>query len=238
MSAHKARLQANSDFTVRQDWKFNLFAGTEISHVSTHTNSNTAYGYDENTLTNINVDPINPYPIYSGLASNSRIPFFNGFDQTGSRFVSFFGNGAGTFKNRYIINFSARKDASNIFGVNTNDKWNPLWSTGLAWILTKEKFMNNLDWLDLLKVRATVGHSGNLGGVSTIFPLIYYANPSGTGLGTDRKAAVSALPNPNLKWEDVRMTNYAVDFTLFHDKLSGSFDYYIKKSIDLLSLEA
>ncbi|MDF2515290.1 MAG: hypothetical protein K0R59_586 [Sphingobacterium sp.] len=236
MVSHKARFQASSDFTLRTDWKFNLFAGAEISHASTGTRLNTAYGYDENTLTSINVDPVNSYPIYSGLASNSRIPFAAGFGRTNNRFVSLFGNAAVTYKNRYIANFSARRDASNLFGVNTNDKWNPLWSAGLAWIISNEKFMGDVDWIDLLKIRTTVGHSGNLGGVSTTLPIIYYGNPNG-GLETERKASVGALPNPNLKWEDVRMTNFAIDFAFLNNALSGSFDYYLKKSTDLLASE-
>ncbi|ULT26848.1 SusC/RagA family TonB-linked outer membrane protein [Sphingobacterium sp. E70] len=237
MVAHKARFQASSDFALAGDWKFNLFAGAEISHASTDTRLNTAYGYDENTMTNINVDPINTYPIYGGLAGNSRIPFANGFGRRSNRFVSFFGNAAVTYRNRYIANFSTRKDASNLFGVKTNDKWNPLWSAGLAWILTNEKFMADLDWINLLKIRTTVGHSGNLGGVSTTLPTIYYGNPTG-GLETERKASVGTLPNPNLKWEDVRMNNFAVDFAFLQNRLSGSFDYYIKKSTDLLASEA
>lgn len=237
MVAHKARVQASSDFILRDNWKFNLFAGAEISHAGTDTRLNTAYGYDENTLTSIPIDPVNSYPIYSGLASNSRIPFAGGFGRKNNRFVSVFGNAAVTYKNRYIANVSARRDASNLFGVKTNDKWNPLWSAGLGWIITNEKFMAEMDWVNLLKIRTTVGHSGNLGGVSTTLPVIYYGNPNG-GLETERKASVGELPNPNLKWEDVRMNNFALDFAFLNNKVSGSFDYYLKKSTDLLASEA
>ncbi|MGJ1436916.1 SusC/RagA family TonB-linked outer membrane protein [Sphingobacterium siyangense] len=236
MLSHKARFQASSDFSLQEDWKFNLFAGAEISHASTDTRLNTAYGYDENTMTSINVDPINTYPIYSNLSGNSRIPFYTGFGRTSNRFVSLFGNAAVTYKNRYIANFSARRDASNLFGVKTNDRWNPLWSAGLAWVITNEKFMDKLNWIDLLKFRTTVGHSGNLGGVSTTLPIIYYDNPR-NDLETERKASVGELPNPNLKWEDVQMNNFALDFAFLNNRLSGSFDYYLKKSTDLLATE-
>jgi hypothetical protein len=90
-----------------------------------------------------------------------------------------------TYKNRYIANFSARRDASNLFGVKTNDRWNPLWSAGLAWVITNEKFMDKLNWIDLLKFRTTVGHSGLRRGIT--LPIIYYDNPR-NDLETERKA--------------------------------------------------
>ncbi|MDM1296818.1 SusC/RagA family TonB-linked outer membrane protein [Sphingobacterium sp. N143] len=235
MRANKARLQMSFDYDLLDDWMINLFAGAEISDLKSESQTNTFYGYDEKLLSSILVDPVNSYPIYDGLASNAKIPSSEGFGRLTTRFVSVFSNGAVSYKNKYFINFSLRRDASNNFGVQTNQRWKPLWSSGLAWSLNQEPFLKSQQWLNLLKLRATLGHSGNIGGASTTLPTIYYQDRSGYGLSNWRRANVNALPNPYLKWEDVRMVNLGLDFALLKNNLSGSVEFYQKKSTDLLA---
>ncbi|MGJ1537611.1 SusC/RagA family TonB-linked outer membrane protein [Sphingobacterium multivorum] len=235
MYANKARLQMSFDYDLLHDWRINLFAGTEISDLRNESQTNTFYGYDEKLMSSILIDPVNSYPIYDGLASNAKIPSSEGFGRLTTRFVSLFSNGAVSFKNKYFINLSLRRDASNNFGVQTNQRWKPLWSSGLAWSLHQEDFLKSQRWLNLLKLRATLGHSGNIGGVSTTLPTIYYQDRSGYGLSNWRRANVNGLPNPYLKWEDVRMINLGLDFAMFKNCLAGSVEFYQKKSTDLLA---
>lgn len=235
MLANKGRLQVVFDYNLWDDWMINLFAGAEISDLQTGVQANTYYGYNQKLLSTVQIDPINTYPVYDGLSSNSKIPSSSGFGKLTTRFVSLFSNGAVSYKNKYFINFSLRRDASNNFGVHTNQRWKPLWSSGLAWALNQESFFKDKDWINLLKIRTTVGHSGNIGGASTTLPTIYYQNSSGYGLSNWRRANVNSLPNPYLKWEDVRMINVALDFSLLNNNLSGSIEIYQKKATDLLA---
>ncbi|WP_162304993.1 SusC/RagA family TonB-linked outer membrane protein [Sphingobacterium olei] len=236
LGSHKVRggLSFNRSFQGRLH-QISAILGAEISNTSTSTTGSRYYGYNPNLLTVQAVDYINSYPIFDGLTGNSRIPFRGGFSEYINRFVSYYGNSAYTYKEKYTVSLSARKDAANIFGVNTNDRWKPLWSSGLSWTVSNENFFRNIDWLSYLKIRGTYGHSGNSGGVSSTYPRISYSNPLSLDLAGEPYAMVTSLPNPSLKWEDVRMFNVGLDFNVFGSKLSGTFEYFDKKSTDLIS---
>lgn len=233
MFSHRLR----GNLTYDEVWgghRLSVLAGSEVSNRRNGANSYRTYGYDPETLTSTWVDHTNPYPIVGGLGSTGYIPQYGGQSASLRRFVSVFGNMAYTFKDRYIANFSARRDGSNLFGVNTNDRWNPLWSIGGAWLVTKEDFMSGVAFLELLKIRATIGHSGNSGPGGNAQPILRYNTQSGqyTNYPT---AYISSPPNPNLRWENVRTTNIALDFSLWKGRFSGSVEWFDKKSTDLLS---
>lgn len=209
--------------------------GYELSSTTTQGSSKRDYGYDPNLLTVQAVDYVTSFPTYDGLLGSMRIPYMGGFSKYMNRFVSYYGNGSYTFKQRYIVSISGRKDASNLFGVKANDRWKPLWSTGLAWVLSDEQFLVPIAWLSSLKLRTSYGHSGNSGGVSSSYPMISHANALNLDLAGQPYATVVQLPNPGLKWEDVRMLNLGLDFGVLNNKISGTLDFFDKKSTDLLS---
>src|SRR5690606_13303688 len=160
------------------------------------------------------------------------IPNQSYFLGTLHRTVSFFANASYMYKNRYIFSASARRDASNIFGVATNDKWNPLWSTGFSWNLSEEGFYD-LEWLPFLKIRSTLGFSGNIDPSKTaVTTLEYFIYSPYTQTTATR---IDAFFNPELRWEKVRMINLGVDFRSRSNRISGSIDLFQKKATDLYS---
>lgn len=233
MSSHRARATANYQYHFSDGSDLTVFAGAEISNKLSRSKNFTAYGYNPNILSYKDVDVINSYPIFDGLAGNARIGGDQSFDGATNRFVSFFANASYEFRRRYIASFSARKDASNSFGVKTNSRWNPLWSAGLAWNMHQEVLLADQDWLDQLKFRVTYGHSGNSGGGNST-PLIIY-NSSTASYTNLPYAWLLEPPNPDLKWEDVLMVNYAMDFSVFKNIVSGSLEYFTKHVTDLIS---
>lgn len=131
-----------------------------------------------------------------------------------------------------MLSGSARWDASNLFGVKTNQKGVPLWSAGLSWRVSDELFYK-IAWLPYLKLRATYGYSGNVDKSVTAFTTVSY----GTDFTTDlRSATVRSPGNPNLRWEKVAIMNFGVDFNVLNDRIQGSLEYYQKNSSDLLGL--
>lgn len=230
--SHRLRGQVSFDKQVGEHG-MRMLAGTELSNRPSASNSYRIYGFNPDILTSREVDYLNPYPISSGLGGQAYIPTYGGETGTLTRFVSLFGNASYDYGGRYIWNASLRRDGSNLFGVRTNDRWKPLWSMGVAWVVSRESFLKDTDWLDLLKMRYTVGHSGNSGGGANSDPIIVYvSNAQYTNYPV---ALVTVPPNPNLKWEDVRMVNYGVDFALWGSRLSGSVEWFDKKSTDLLA---
>lgn len=220
----------------QQDWarhSINVLAGAELLRSNTFSEVRTTYGYNPNILTSVNMDFANTYPnVLTGRSS--FIPNRNGFSESIRRNVSVFANMAYTYAGRYTVSLSARKDASNLFGVKTNDKWNPLWSGGLAWDLNKEDFFK-AHKVDQLRLRVTYGFSGNINTAMAAVTTISY---SSTSPYTQTPYAIFAnYSNPELRWERVGTLNLGVDFQLFNRKLSGSIEYYKKQANDLFGRE-
>ncbi|MEP7374697.1 MAG: SusC/RagA family TonB-linked outer membrane protein [Chitinophagaceae bacterium] len=211
--------------------KHNIVAlvGSEIREAHTTGNSNTYYGYNESSLTFANVDLVNSYPTFINGSSNSIGGAGDLTDKT-SRFVSLFGNAAYTFDGKYKVSIGGRRDASNLFGVNVNDKWNPLWHVGISWDIAKENFYK-ISWLPFLRVRSTLGFTGNTDPGKAAVLTFFTANagpPSNYDI-----SLINNFPNPELRWEKSRMLNFGFDFQTKGQIITGSIEAYLKKGIDL-----
>ncbi|MGF7079049.1 SusC/RagA family TonB-linked outer membrane protein [Mucilaginibacter sp. UYCu711] len=219
-------------FNVEKNWsksEINAIAGVEVRQINTTGYSNGLYGYDPNTLTFGNVDLTNTYPdfvtgSYNFIQDNKNLTAIR------NRFVSLFGNAAYTYDRKYTFSLSARRDASNLFGVNTNNKWNPLGSAGAAWEISKEHFYQ-VGFLPYLRLRATYGLSGNVDLSRTAVTTISY---SGNSPYTQTPYAIyNTYANPNLKWETSKIFNLAVDFSTVNNRISGSIEYFRKNGENL-----
>ena len=223
-----ARVQLNFN----NSWGKNnvaAIAGSEVRQVQSGSDQNVIYGFNEDPLKYSNVDLVNYYPTYVD-GSYQQIPGNLSLSKTTNRFVSIYGNASYAYNSKYIVSASARQDGSNIFGANTNDKWKPLWSTGLNWKLSKESFYR-LSFLSKLGIRATYGYSGNVDLSKTAAAVgNYFTDAPGTGYTMVR---IRALNNPNLRWEKTGMLNIGVDYALKSGRVSGSIEYYHKKGTDL-----
>ncbi|WP_018630120.1 SusC/RagA family TonB-linked outer membrane protein [Niabella aurantiaca] len=189
----------------------------------------TIYGYQEDPLSQVRVNYTAAFPNYI-TGSPERIPSREGVTAYYiTRFVSTYANGSYTFARRYTLSGSFRKDAANVFGLKTNDKWNPLWSSGIGWLLSGESFYK-VSALPYLKLRVTYGYSGNLDTRKTPLPISGVGNDPTTGFMVQR---ISSLNNPSLRWEKSGQTNFGIDFRLEQDVVSGSLEYYQKKGTNL-----
>lgn len=203
--------------------------GGQISEQSTKGNKFRSYGYNSEILTSGNVDYINTYPHFiTGFPL--FVPNLTDFNKTVNRFVSLYANGAYTYDNKYTFSASARRDASNLFGVATNNKWKPLWSTGISWNLSNESFYK-ISFLPYLKLRATYGYQGNVD--ATMVGLTTLAYSSINPYTLTPFSFVLNYHNPNLRWETVGMLNVGLDFSTVGNKISGSFEIFQKKTNDL-----
>lgn len=209
--------------------EINAIAGTEIRQVNTTGNSFRTYGYNDDILTHATVDYATPAVSFI-TGSSSFLSNGVDFSDQLNRFVSFYGNASFSYKDRYTISGSFRRDASNLFGINTNDKWTPLWSAGMAWDISKEKNYR-FNALPYLRVRLTYGVSGNADpDRSAVTTIMYLSVSPYTQLPV---ASINQFSNPGLRWEKVYMLNTAIDFKTKNNRLSGSVEYYRKKAVDL-----
>ncbi|RZK37836.1 MAG: SusC/RagA family TonB-linked outer membrane protein [Pedobacter sp.] len=206
----------------------NAIVGAEARSADATESTLTRLGYVADPLYFANVDTYNSYPEY--LTGNySQIGGGGSLRATHQRFISFYGNTSYSYRGKYSLSASVRRDGSNIFGANTNDKWKPLWSVGVGWKIADEAFYN-LAWLPVLRLSATYGVSGNVDMSRTSLPVVNYATQSVTRLPYTR---IRTINNPDLKWEDLAQLNIKLDFELAGTRLNGSIGYYHKRGSDL-----
>lgn len=212
------------------DHAINVLAGAEIRESKFSGYERWSYGYNPEYGTAVStIDYVTVFPVNGG--SPAPIPALPvGVSGTTQRFVSYYANAAYSFRRRYTVTLSGRKDGANMFGVRANDRVTPLWSAGIMYDLSQEDFYR-VDWLPSLKFRATYGYNGNVyqgaayltaqfNNVNTITNLPY--------------GVVTTAPNPELHWEKVRNINFGVDFAVKKDIIRGSLEYYIKNGLDLV----
>ncbi|MDR2273425.1 MAG: SusC/RagA family TonB-linked outer membrane protein [Sphingobacterium sp.] len=226
-----ANLRGQLNYTREaKDWRLDMLLGAELSQAQRSSDYFRLYGYDKDILTAQPVDYLSYFTL-SPYGTAAAIPNYSGQGKGVTRFVSTFFNGSFALRDRYIISSSIRMDGSNYFGVNTNQKIVPLWSTGLKWRLSKESFFKK-GLFDQLDLRATYGYSGNLASNLTgVTTLQYRSNASFTHLPY---AVMTNLGNPDLRWERIGQANFAVDFRLANKWLGGSLEYYLKNGKDMI----
>lgn len=139
-----------------------------------------------------------------------------------------------SYQNKYLFTATIRRDGSSKFGKNNRYGYFPSFSLG--WNVAEEKFMENVHWLDQLKLRGGYGVLGNqeidnYQYSSTITTGINY--PDGNG-GLLQGAFPKNFANPDIKWEETAMTNVGIDFMAFNNRLSLTADYYVKNTKDIL----
>lgn len=234
MTSHNWRGQLSIDKKTG-DHNISGIIGVEVRQSSSSGHTSRSYGFDGNTLTSGLLDYSNSYPhlitgvrlfIDNGISANERV----------ARFISTYANMAYTFKDKYIFSASARRDASNLFGFKTNDRWNPLWSSGLGWKVSEEPFYKNSNFgrmVPFLKTRVTYGKSGNIHpSLAAATTIKYRGNSSYT---QSPYASFDKYANPELRWETTAMFNLGIDFGTKGNRLNGSIEYYNKKSKDLFA---
>lgn len=150
--------------------------------------------------------------------------------------LSFYGAFTYTFDERYVLNASIRSDASNRFGQDKSARYQPVWSVGLRWNMGREHFLEGQNFLNEFSVRASYGYQGNAN--ESVGPDLIAYIPSGSdGMAKETGEyllKIKSLPNPKLKWEKTRTTDIGADFVFWNNKISGTFEYYHKKTTDVI----
>jgi len=142
---------------------------------------------------------------------------------------SWFGQLKYNFEDKYLLSASFRADGSSKFGKNNQYGFFPSGSVG--WRISEEAFMENVDWINELKLRTSYGLTGN-DGIPDFSSIGLFAG--GYNYNMEAGIAPIQLPNPDLKWETTAQFNIGTDFTIFNNRLTINLDYYSKHTSDLL----
>lgn len=148
--------------------------------------------------------------------------------------AGFFFNGSYNWDERYFANFGYRRDGTSAF--SKDNRWGNFFSVGLGWNMKKESWLRDVDFIDLLKLRASFGQTGNDNHESNSYS--YYAYVDQYKMtGSDGVFADGTLVykgNSNLKWEKTNAFDFGVDYSFWQGRLTGSVDYYFRATSNLL----
>ena len=149
-----------------------------------------------------------------------------------SRRIGLTGNANYTYNNRYYVDFSYRIDGSSQFG--SKNKFAPFWSTGIGWNLHREKFLAGQDVINTLRLKASYGQTGSqqFSAYQALSTYQYYSDKKYINWGG---AALMGHGNENLKWQLTDQYNLGTEISAWNNRLTFSFDYYLKKTSNLLS---
>ena len=142
------------------------------------------------------------------------------------------------FDDKYYVTDSYRRDGASRF--SKDNRWGNFWSFGASWRISQEDFMENLTWVDNLKLRASYGETGN--------DAIYYTDDDthqdyypyqtlynlGINIGLEAGLYFPTMANNNLKWETTTQTNVGVDLGFLNGDLNLTLDYFYKDTKDLM----
>lgn len=228
------RFQMNINKSFDENNSLNFLAGAEVREERREGSSQTRYGYDTDTNSNVSVNPTQYYTTVYGWTTYIG-NFDNSISKYRDRYLSYYALGSYDFKNRYHLSGSVRFDDYNLLGASRKNRALPLWSVGVRWDINKENFLKEVSWLSNLSTRVTYGVAGSApaGG--------YGSNNAIIGLGgidfyTQMPTATISLPeNPFIKWETTATFNVGLDYGIFDNRLRGNVDVYYKKTDDIIT---
>ena len=221
----------NYDRTFAGDHKLGLMAG---------------YSWEENTQGD--GFGVTVYDFYNDDLKWNQLTYaskINGIEgvQSGTvstlRMISFYGRANYSYKGRYSLQATIRRDGSSAFGVN--NRWATFPSVSAAWNISEEDFMKG-GIFEQLKLRAGYGVSGNSLGFDAFTAIqtygasgwFDYTDPVTLQTSQKRTLAATANANPDLKWESTSMFNIGLDFSMLEGRLGGSIEFYDKRTRDLI----
>ncbi|WP_286052772.1 SusC/RagA family TonB-linked outer membrane protein [Duncaniella freteri] len=222
-----------------QKHRLNGLAGFEMRSVKNKSNTNTVWGYIPERGQTI-IMPPPPGQLVGGSMPEWGImdsylragSGWNSYERT-DNYLSLFSVLAYSYDNRYVLNANFRWDASNRFGQDTNNRFNPTYSFGFSWRIAQENFIKeNLWWLNQLNLRTTYGIQGNV--VNSVSPELLASYGGYTHFYNQFVSTISSLPNPYLKWESTKSWNFGLDLQLF-SKVTMNLEYYTRSSNALTS---
>ncbi|MGV3510330.1 MAG: SusC/RagA family TonB-linked outer membrane protein [Sphingobacteriaceae bacterium] len=216
----------NYNFKYVKDHSFNVMLGQELITNNGTTQSTRAKYFD---------DHLQPDVVFSNFTLGT-VDEQSTFEDVPNKLFSFFGRVNYNYKGKYLLTLTGRADGSSKFA--PGNQWGFFPAASAAWRIADEDFMDNLDFVDDLKLRVSYGEAGNNRIADNLWRRTYKIESNRPiGFGDQAQpywtAASSTLINPDLRWETTITRNMGLDFRLFN-KLSGTLDFYHNTTKDLL----
>ena len=222
----------STDWSVENMLTFDrAFGKHRVNAVAMYSAEHNFYNSTYISATNIPADNLQYYNLGQSASSDITInPNYQGYTVWGLQ--SLMGRVMYSFDDRYMISVTGRADGSSRLA--PGHQWHTYPAVSLGWNINKESFMKDVTWIDALKLRFGYGQTSNqaVSPYSTLGSLT--TSPYNFGTSYLTGYSVKTVPNPKLGWEYSITKNFATDFSLLNNRLSGTFEYYITDTKDLL----
>lgn len=197
------------------------------------------YSFQEEFFTGFRAQGQKPFLDYAMAHNLALLQIINQGDissyKSSNRLISFFGRGVFSYDSKYILTGTIRRDGSSKFGKNNEWGWFP--SASFKWQISNESFMESIDFINNLGLRVGFGITGNQE-IGSYRDVAYYIDGgSSINFETGEESVLFEFAhnaNDDLKWEENREINVGVDYGFLNDKISGSLDFFVKNTYDLL----
>lgn len=214
--------------TIGTEHAFDILIGAEARHRKYESNSTTGYGYE---YYRGKVASPDYRAVQRDLLNNSS--YYNVGNSVQNEF-SWFVNAGYSLHDRYNLMATLRSDGSNKMGKSQRFKFFPTWQLSGAWNIEKENFMEQVEWVNLLKIRASYGLRGNVNNIGSSEMLVYFGKTNRFDADANESALVITSPaNPSLQWEKEHAFNVGLDYVIFKD-LGGTLEFYNRQNFDLI----
>lgn len=231
------RNQIDYNWMLNEDHRFNFMFSNEIRSSQYNGYANTIYGYLPGRGKSVIMPPTMVDDGYGNMRGNTLYDqkYKNKITDRKNNTLSFLFNASYSYKERYVVNLSARTDASNKFGENKKSRRLPVWSAGLRWNVAEENWMKRTNLFNELSFRASYGWQGNV--AENFGPDLIAEIPSTSidPLTGEYLLAIKSLPYPDLRWEKTQTLNLGVDMGFLKNRLMATVNYYYKKTTDLIT---
>lgn len=229
--AYDIRNSLNYTNTFAEKHQVNVLLGQQVKSADRQNFSNTGYGYQYD---NGGV-PFVDYRILKQTIESNFV--YYGMGKEYDRFVAYYLNGQYTYNGKYNLYGTVRYDGSNRLGSSREARWLPTWSFGGAWNIEQEPFLQDVWWVDFLKLRASYGLTASLGPATNTGVVLRSLTTNRTfPLERESVIQIANLENSDLTWEKNYQTNIGLDGSFFKGRMNMSLDVFQRKSFDLISL--
>jgi TonB-linked SusC/RagA family outer membrane protein len=217
--------------TFGEKHNINLLLGQQVKYADRQNASSMGYGYQYENGGVASPD----FRIIKQQIENN-FPYF-GMSKDYDRFAAFYFNAQYSYNRKYNFYGTVRYDGSNRLGTSRTARWLPTWSFGGAWNMEEENFIKDIKAVDFLKLRGSYGLTASMGPATNsniVLRNINIHRPYLTDVET--VIEIANLANTQLTWEKNYTGNVGVDASFFGNRLNLSFDWYQRKSFDLISI--
>lgn len=226
------KLQALYSTKIGSRHEIDLMAGSEIRKTEDRTTVTRAFGYNPETGRATAIE----FPS-SSFASDKRYETYREMPVMENAYASWYATASYTLDKKYTVFGSVRYDGTNLFGVNKKYRYLPIWAASASWLVSKENFMQNVDFISNLRLRASYGLQGNIDRNTSPFFIGEYSDT--TILPGNKQDIINVLspPNGKLRWEKTTNTNFGLDLGLFNNRINFTADVYNRKGTDMISMK-